>query len=179
MEKILIISYIAISIIGVLLHFTHQIFKKGAFLHYISAINESTWEHTKLAFYPVLMALLIHSYIPVLQHQYFWSMSAIVLIFSIILIPALYIPIRKILKKEITFVSISLYFITILICMIIEYYLIKFGWPKINNIWGLIGIFIMLLLYLIFTFKTPRRNLFLDPIHKKYGEFEQKFDKKN
>lgn len=177
MVTILIISYIAICIVGVFLHFTHGIFKKGRILHIVSTINESTWEHTKLAFYPVLVALTIHSLIkPFAMYNYFWGIAFMVLICSIVAIPMLYYPIKYIIKKEITIISIGIYFIDVLLCLLLEYYLLEIDFSTISPQFGIAGTIILIIIYAIFTYFPPKHPIFKDPIFKKFGEFKQSFD---
>jgi hypothetical protein len=175
---ILLITYVVISILGVMLHFTHSWYKKGFLLHIISAVNESSWEHMKLAFYPVLISVLCHYLIFGRAYVSFWSYGFLVISVSVFLIPLIYYPVRFILGREVVFVSISIYFIAIFGALLLEYYLL------INRIYlfpeniGIIGILLLLAGFIIFTYFPPRNFLFKDPIYKKFGEFKQKFDKR-
>ena len=48
-----IISSIFIMILGTLLHFTFKWSNNNVLVGTFSAINESTWEHLKLIFFPI------------------------------------------------------------------------------------------------------------------------------
>ena len=57
MEKEKIRSYLIFSIIftfilGTLLHFTYKWSEENAIVGIFSAVNESTWEHLKLLYFP-------------------------------------------------------------------------------------------------------------------------------
>ena len=54
-----IISTIFICIIGTLLHFTYELSNNNIFVGFFSAVNESTWEHLKLIFFPMLISTII------------------------------------------------------------------------------------------------------------------------
>ena len=54
-----IISVIFVWIVGTLLHFTHDWFPNSTIFTIISAVNESTWEHLKLVFFPMLCMTII------------------------------------------------------------------------------------------------------------------------
>jgi len=177
-ELVFIISYIIISTFGVLLHFTHPWYKKGIILHFISAINESTWEHMKLAFYPMLISLISHYVIFGFKNFNFWSSALLVLLCAIFSIPILYYLVRSILKKEVLFISISIYFIAILLAVLLEYFLLNKEIFLFSECFGIIGIIILFLCFVVFTYFPPRIFLFKDPIFKKFGEFKQNFDKK-
>lgn len=178
MEITIIISFFIVSVFGVILHFTHKWFKNGLLLHIFSAINESTWEHTKLAFYPMLITVIIHYFLPNFNYTGYWGSAFFVVLASVVVIPSLYYPIRFLIGKEVPAISISLYFVCIAISFGLEYYLVNNKIFIINDTAGLIGIVFMFILFAVFTYFPPRNFLFKDPIYRKFGEFKQKFDKK-
>ena len=51
--------FIFISVLGVLLHFTYEWSGDNAVVGLFSAVNESTWEHLKLVFFPYLSVLFV------------------------------------------------------------------------------------------------------------------------
>jgi len=54
-----ILSSIFCIILGTLLHFTYEWFNLNKFVGFFSATNESTWEHLKLIFFPMVFSTLI------------------------------------------------------------------------------------------------------------------------
>ena len=54
-----IFSVVFSMILGVILHFTYNIFNGNLFVATFSAINESVWEHLKLVFFPMLLVTII------------------------------------------------------------------------------------------------------------------------
>ena len=57
--KFEIISTIFIMIVGTLLHFTFGWSNNNPLVGTFSAVNESTWEHLKLLFFPMLIIPII------------------------------------------------------------------------------------------------------------------------
>ena len=53
-----IYRFLFISILGTLLHFTYEWSQNNAIVGLFSAVNESTWEHLKLLFFPMLFLTL-------------------------------------------------------------------------------------------------------------------------
>jgi hypothetical protein len=47
-----IIGFLFVIVFGSLLHFTYEWSNYSRIVAYFSAVNESTWEHLKLAFFP-------------------------------------------------------------------------------------------------------------------------------
>ena len=54
-----IISFLLVSILGTLLHFTYEWSGENTFVGFFSAVNESTWDHLKLIFFPMLLTTVI------------------------------------------------------------------------------------------------------------------------
>ena len=50
---IYITGYIAVTVLGTLLHFVYGWSSSNMLVGLFAAVNESTWEHMKLAFYPI------------------------------------------------------------------------------------------------------------------------------
>ena len=66
-------GFLFISIIGSALHFTYELSNfESPFVAYFSAVNESTWEHLKMAFWPgVVFMLLEYTYVKDIVNNYF------------------------------------------------------------------------------------------------------------
>ena len=54
-----IIGVIFTIILGTILHFTYNWSNKNLLVGSFSAVNESTWEHLKLLFFPMLLTTII------------------------------------------------------------------------------------------------------------------------
>ena len=61
--KFQIFSAIFVIILGTILHFTYTWSKNNSLIGLFSAINESTWEHLKLLFFPMLITTTIGYFI--------------------------------------------------------------------------------------------------------------------
>ena len=96
----LIFSIILISIIGTLSHFLYDISNHNKIVGLFAAVNESTWEHIKIALTPTLLWGLLDGFIYGSNPNYFLA-KFISLLVIIILMPALYYGHKAIIKKEI------------------------------------------------------------------------------
>ena len=75
MRKIIlwqIIGFITTSIFGILLHFLYD-WTDSKWLAIFSSINESTWEHMKIMFWPMFIFAIIQSFF--LQNNNFWDVK--------------------------------------------------------------------------------------------------------
>ena len=62
-KKYCIIGIFFTVLLGTLLHFTYDLSGNSDFVAILSAVNESTWEHLKLIFFPMIVFMLIEFFI--------------------------------------------------------------------------------------------------------------------
>lgn len=163
-----IASTIFVCILGTLLHFTYKLLGENIFLASFSAINESVWEHLKLLFFPMLITTIIgHFYIGKHTSNFLCS-KMIGIISSILFIIIFFYTYTGIIGKSIVFIDIASFFIAVILGEYLTYKLIISNF-KCNNILAIIILAIMLACFVIFTYLTPKIQLFKDPITNQYG----------
>ena len=165
----MIISIILISIIGTLSHFLYDIFKHNKIVGLFTSVNESTWEHIKIALTPTIIWGLIDGYIYGMNPNYFLA-KFVSLISIIILMPLLYYGYKYLFKKDNTIINILIFYIVIICSQYLFYNLISMD--KVNyyiQYISCIGTFITFACYMIFTLMPIKNFLFKDPISNKYG----------
>ena len=153
---------------GTLLHFIYDWTNKSILAAPISAVNESTWEHMKLLFFPMFIFALIQSWF-FKDFNNFWCIKLIGILTGLILIPVLFYTINGIFGKTPDFINISIFFIAAAIVFIIETYLFKNYYCCKSPYIAFLIIFFIGILFIIFTFSAPRIPLFQDPISNSYG----------
>ena len=127
--KFMIISIIIISIIGTLSHFLYDIFKHNKIVGLFTSVNESTWEHIKIALTPTIIWGLIDGYIYGMNPNYFLA-KFVSLISIIILMPLLYYGYKYLFKKDNTIINILIFYIVIICRQYLFYNLISMD--KVN-----------------------------------------------
>ena len=153
---------------GTLLHFIYDWTNKSILAAPISAVNESTWEHMKLLFFPMFIFALIQSWF-FKDFNNFWCIKLIGILTGLILIPVLFYTINGIFGKTPDFINIAIFFIAAAIAFIIETYLFKNYYCCKSPYIAFLIIFFIGILFIIFTFSAPRIPLFQDPISNSYG----------
>ena len=163
------ISIISISLLGTLFHFLYDFSAHNKIVGLFSAVNESTWEHIKIALTPTLLWGIIDGYIYGANPNYFLA-KFVSLLIIIILIPLLFYGYKAFLKKDLFILDILIFYVTIIISQISFYLLLKLNIVDfIFQYLSCIGIFIIFGGYMIHTLIPGKNILFLDPITKKYG----------
>ena len=164
-----IISIVIISIVGTLSHFLYDISNHNKYIGLFSAVNESTWEHIKIALTPTLLWSLVDGIKYGSEPNYFLA-KFISLLVVILLMPILFYGYQLFTKKDVVIFDILIFYIVITASQLAFYYIINMS--SVNSViryLSLIGIFIIFAGYLIHTALPGKGFIFKDPITNKYG----------
>lgn len=94
----IVIGIIFISLIGTLLHFMYEWSGHNKVVSLFAAVNESTWEHIKIALTPTFIWTLYDGAVYGLNQNYFIAKTASLLVI-ILLIPLLFYTYQIFTKK--------------------------------------------------------------------------------
>lgn len=173
-EKLLkmqvIITVISI-ILGTILHFTYNLSGGNSFIGTFSAVNESVWEHLKLAFFPMLiLGIIEYFFVKNISNNYIEA-KTIGIFLAISFIVVAFFTYTGILGVDILILDILIFITSIILGETISYKLMKRENESNNKTKVLAGIILIFLLFsfIICTFNPPKVNLFRDPITKTYG----------
>ena len=162
-------GFAAVSLGGTILHFLYDWLGGAVWIAPFSGVNESTWEHMKLLFWPML-AFAIAESLFFREREDFWCIKARGIILGLASIPTLFYAYNGIIGKSPDWINISIFFIATAIAFLYETR--KLNQPQTacrgKRIY-IISLCIIVALFVIFTFITPRINLFKDPITNSYG----------
>jgi len=165
-----ILGMVFISVFGSLLHFTfnwlNRFWLAGAF----SAVNESTWEHLKLAVVPAILWLVLESRIFKGAAANFLLAKAVGTYLMPILIVLFFYSYKAILGHNLLVFDISVFVLSVIIGQIVSYKIMtrpEFS-QKFNAVCFL-SLTILFLAFVLFTFYPPHFFLFNDPVSGQYG----------
>jgi len=171
-KKILIniIGAIFIFLIGFIIHNLYDWFP-NILINIISPVNESIFDHIKLIFTSYIIWLIVKYFIYKnnnLEENNLILKEVITTLFSIILFLIIFLPIYNKFGENL-FITLFIYFISITISQILNYFItIK----KESRILDIIGVGIIIIFYIIttyLTYKPPINDFFLDPTNNSYG----------
>lgn len=152
------------AILGTLLHFLYD-WTNLSFLMPISAINESTWEHMKLLFFPTFIYAIIQSVFFLREYPQFWRVKVIGISVGLILVPVLFYTYNGALGKSPDWFNILSFFIALGGGYFVEYLLFKH--TKKNSkfqVISIIWLFVIATLFIVFTFKPLNLPIFISPV---------------
>ena len=160
---------VTISSIGTLAHFLYDWTKHNKIIGLFTAVNESTWEHIKIALTPTFVWALYDGLIYGFEPNYFLAKFVSILIL-IILIPIIFYSYRAITKKSILPIDIGNFYISIILSQLIFYVLItRPAQPFFVNYLACLGLFVLFGCYMTLTLAPLKNFLFKDPVNGKYG----------
>lgn len=162
-----ILGFIGISVLGSIFHFVYDWSKQNKVVGFFTAVNESTWEHLKLAFFPIFIWAIIGLFF---DFNNFAFGVFIALLTTLVLIPAIFYSYSYFSKKSILVVDILSFFVAVGLAMFFACQIFKVNsLPAAFNIIGIVGILLFVTAFAAFTHFPPKNFLFRDPISNKYG----------
>ncbi len=157
------------AFLGTLLHFLYG-WVENPIIAAFSAVNESTWEHMKLLFFPALIFALIQYPFFRQSAPYFWQIKCVGILVGFALIPILFYTLNGIFGKTPDWVNILIYFIAITVSYYLETKLFqKSAELSMPAPWAAVILSFIALSFIIYTFIPPEIPLFQDLITGGYG----------
>ena len=163
-----IFSTIFTIILGTVLHFTFKWSNENLYVGAFSAINESTWEHLKLLFFPMLITTIIGYFYIGNNIPNFLCAKALGIVVAILFTIIFFYTYTGILGTNFAILNIATFIFSAIIGEYLSYRIMISDFscnPKIS----IIFLIVLLFSFLIFTFFTPQIGLFKDPLSGKYG----------
>lgn len=162
-------GFAAAALGGTILHYLYDWLGEAVWIAPISGVNESTWEHMKLLFWPMFIFAVIESFF-FRDIENFWCVKLKGTLLGLSLIPIMFYTYNGAIGRSPDWLNISIFFISAAIAYIYEARQFKSGSEICKNpkraLVSLIGI---ALLFVIFTFKAPELGIFRDPLTSTYG----------
>lgn len=158
-------------IIGSIMHFVFEWSKHNRGVAVIAAVNESYWEHIKIAFWPVFILYLVEFALGGWAIDSFIPAKTVSLYVIVIFMISSVFAYKSIAKKNILALDISLFCVTIIVAQIVGTNLMLELDSSLSTIlFSLIFLLAIFISFARFTLKPPSEpDFFKDPITKKYG----------
>ena len=152
------------SLGGTVLHFLYDWLGGAIWIAPFSGINESTWEHMKLLFWPMFLYALLQSFF-FKDRKDFWCIKLRGIILGLLLIPVIFYTYNGVIGVSPDWINIAIFFISAAIAYIYETRQFKKESTGCNNSGLALGILcVIALMFVIFTFVTPDLGIFKDPL---------------
>ena len=157
------------SLGGTLLHFLYDWLDGALWIAPFSGVNESTWEHMKLLFWPMLLYAAVQSFF-FREREDFLCIKLRGILLGLILIPIIFYTYNGVIGKSPDWINIAIFFIAAAVAYVYEsVQLIDPQTSCKNPRAAIVSLCFIAALFVIFTFQPPKINLFKDPINGTYG----------
>ena len=164
-----LIGFAVTSLAGTLLHFLYDWLGGATWIAPFSGVNESTWEHMKLLFWPMLIFAIVQSFF-FRDRKDFWCVKLRGILLGLALIPILFYTYNGIIGSSPDWINIAIFFISAAIAYIYETRQFNSGTTACKNPKPAIALLCLIaVLFVVFTFATPAIDLFKDPLTGTYG----------
>ena len=154
---------------GTILHFLYDWLGEAIWVAPFSGVNESTWEHMKLLFWPMLIFTVVQSFF-FKKRKDFWCVKLRGMLLGLSLIPILFYTYNGAVGKSPDWLNITIFFVSAAVTFLYETRLFNENRlvcrsPKIS----IVLLSTIALLFVVFTFITPQIGIFRDPITGTFG----------
>lgn len=158
-------------ILGTILHFTYKWSGNNIIVASFSAVNESTWEHLKLAFFPMLIFSIIEGFFIYKEVNNYLESKTISIVNAMFIITVVFYSYTGILGYNTAVMNILLFTISIIVSELLSYKLFNMINQStiLTKILSIIAIIVLTCYFIIFTYITPKINYFKDPVTQTYG----------
>lgn len=164
-----LLGMVFIIILGSLLHFTFEWSNYNSLVGVFSAVNESVWEHLKIAFWPTLLYAIIEYRFLKKYANNFWLGKAVAVCVIPVVIVVTFYSYTAFLEHNLL-IDILTFMVAVVIGQLVSYKLLTYR--RLSDkftIVSLVVLFVWGLLFVVFTFYPPEFPLFQDPVTGGYG----------
>ena len=164
------IGFTFVSVLGTILHFLFKLTGENKLFALFSSVNESTWEHMKILFFPLLLYALLQSFFLGKSYENFWCVKCKGILYGVSAVPVIFYTLQGVFGGTPDWVNISIFFLASAISFSWESKNFQRGsepcrW-KIGAILLLCAVAVAFFLLTFFPFQIP---LFQDPIYGYFG----------
>ena len=157
------------SLVGTILHFLYDWLGNSVWIASFSGVNESTWEHMKLLFWPMFIYAIAQSFF-FKDRKDFWCVKLKGILLGLLLIPVIFYTYNGVIGKSPDWFNILIFFVSAAISYIYETRQFKNGSTVCKNPKASITLLLVIAaMFVLFTFRTPMINVFKDPLTGNYG----------
>jgi cell division protein FtsW (lipid II flippase) len=163
------LGFAVVSLGGTILHFLYEWLGKAVWIAPLSGVNESTWEHMKLLFWPAFIYAIAQSFY-FKDRKDFWCVKLRGILLGLILIPVIFYTYNGAVGRSPDWLNIAIFFVAAAAAFIYEARLFQAEQPRCRSPKGALAVLVgIAVLFVVFTFATPEIGIFRDPLSGTYG----------
>ncbi|MBE6812400.1 MAG: hypothetical protein E7523_05910 [Ruminococcaceae bacterium] len=166
LKKIHMAGFVFTCIAGTLLHFLYNWTGQNKFIAAFSATNESTWEHLKLLWVPIVLFAIIEYFVYGKKQKNFLCVKYLAAVVGMSFITIAVYTYAGILGRNVDFINISLYFIGAAVAWRFSYKYVRtdrFSSPVCVPLCR-VSAALTAVCFLVWTYSPPQIGIFISPV---------------
>ena len=157
------IGTVVTVIVGIVSHFVYDWSGGNFFVGLFFPVNESTWEHMKLLFFPMFVFALIAGKLVEEKYPCIYNAMFIGILVGLAIIPILFYTYTGILGFNVDWINITLYIISVTSAYYTVYRLVQKCPAGKKNILRYV-MYALMLAFMIFTVYPLKFGIFVSPV---------------
>lgn len=163
LKRFCIIGAILTIILGVISHFVYEWTDGNFIAGLFFPVNESTWEHMKLLFFPMFTYALLAGKLVEEEYPCICNAMFTGILTGLMMIPMLFYTYTGVLGFSVDWLNIALYVISVLTAYYVVYRLARECTERDSKVLRYI-MYILILAFMIFTVYPPSLGIFVSPV---------------
>ncbi len=155
-------GFSVVAMLGTLLHFVYEWTGESLVAAVFSGVNESTWEHMKLLYWPLMLVAVVQWFF-LKEYKNFWCVKAVGTVLGLALIPMFFYTYNGAIGPSPDRVNIAIFYVSAAIIFALET-----RWLKTETFCALspkicvVLLVVMGVLFAYFSFFPPDLPIFID-----------------
>ena len=163
-----LLGFAVTSLFGTILHFLYDLTGGAVWIAPFSGVNESTWEHMKLLFFPMLLFAAVQSCF-FRERRGFWCVQRDSILLGLLLIPLLFYTYNGVIGPSPDFVNIAIFFLAAALAYLYGTRRLLAPDTACAPASAVTALAVLAALFVLFTFRPPAIALFRDPLTGGFG----------
>lgn len=162
LKRFCVIGFLVTTILGVISHFVYEWTGGNFLVGLFFPMNESTWEHMKLLFFPMFLFALVAGKKMERQYPCIYNAMFTGILVGLLLIPTLFYTYSGILGFFVDWVNIVVYILSVLGAYMVVYRM-ALNCKNKNPMVLRIVMYVLLVAFMVFSVYPPKLGIFSAP----------------
>ena len=163
LKRFCVIGFLVTTVLGIISHFAYDWTGGGFLIGLFFPVNESTWEHMKLVFFPMLLFSVVAGKRMERQYPCIYNAMFIGILVGLALIPTLFYTYSGILGFHVAWANIAVYILSVLGAYLVVYLVAMTCKKKDSKVLRIV-MYALLVMFMVFTVHPPEIGLFQVPV---------------
>ena len=157
---------LTVAVLGTILHFLYDWTGESGVVKPFSAIDESTWQHMKIMYFPMLIFGVVQWFFFRKEYPCFYVVKLIGILVGLTLIPIVFYTYNGAFGKSPDWLNITIFMVADICAFVVEYRLFR----RLNDCkreWKMLSLTAVIaigVLMVVFTYSPPNLPLFISPV---------------